>query len=292
MSSDKKSLEVLIGAELPLDHDFWTVDRFENGSAVLKAHGKERSLPLQEFMKTAGLSEDQFDLSMPEEKKEEPVPEPEEEIPALKDVPAFHVYLTDTVYTPKSSLLFPRYPRITIRADFDRSKLDRFVVFDTEATGLVSDHDQIVQLSAIRYVHGKPAMTYNTYIKPDVQMSREASNITGLTNEMLKDAPTFSQIADSFREFVGEDPLVGYYIKFDLRMLWMGGLDLVSNHTCYDAQWYVFAVIPKGFLKDRKLGTVAAHLGITFPAHNSLADSYATGEVFLNAVNKIIQINE
>lgn len=114
--------------------------------------------------------------------------------------------------------------------------------------------------------------------------------MTDITDDMLKDAPLFTEVADSFKDFVKDDPLVGYYIKFDLRMLWTHGLDLVTNHTVYDAQWYVFAVLPKGYLWDRKLGTVAKHLGITFPAHDSLGDSYATGEVFLAAVDRIMKL--
>lgn len=284
----QQSYQALIEAELPLDGKIWTVKKITAEQAELTFRNEKKSIPLDEFMQKAGLDPGRFDPSTVSS-EEEPV-HMQREVNQLENVHRFEAYKTDTEYERKSSLLFPRYPLIEIRRGFDKNKIKSFVAFDTEATGLQQDDDRIIQLSAVRFVDEKPVEYYDTFVNPLMPISYGAKQVTDITDAMLKDAPVFSEIADSFKEFVKDDPLVGYYIKFDLRMLWTHGLDLVTNHTIYDAQWYVFNLLPKGYLFDRKLSTVASHLGITFPAHDSLGDAYATGEIFIRAVNDIMNL--
>lgn len=277
----KTPIYALIGAELNYDGQFRSVDSFTKDGVQLKFRNQIITLPFPDFFRSAGLKMEDFDLSSISQEESKEV---KHEVRELDGIPVFQVYKTNSKYERKSYLDFPDYPRIPADEYFDRDVLDNFVVFDTEATGLSKANDRLIQLSAIRYENGQPALTYNTYLNPHQKISSGAKLITHITDEELQNAPDFAEIADSFKEFVRHDPLVGYYIKFDLEMVWCAGLDLISGHQIYDAQWYVFNEIPKGFLKDRKLSTIAEYMGIQFPAHNSLGDSFATGEVFRKAL--------
>lgn len=286
---EKQSYQALVEAELPIHGTFWIVEAVAQDGVHLSARGKKECMPLETFMKEAGLKNEDFDPATIAASAESRMPHPEQEVASLDGVKQFEIYRTDSVYERKSPLDLPSYPEIRIDRNFDLHQLDRFVVLDTEATGLSAYEDRLIQLSAIRYVNGRPEESYNTYLNPHKEMTDGAVSVTNMRSEFLEDAPDFSEIADSFREFVGSDPLVGYFILFDLRMLWCAGMDLISGHTIYDAQWYVFRRIPKGFLTDRKLGTVAKYLNVDFPAHNSLGDSYATGEIFLKTVREMTE---
>lgn len=287
MNGKKQSYQALIGAELPMDEEYWSVEEIADNQVTLKARGKTKQMDLSSFMNLAHLNMDDFDPSTMHKNKNETH---ERTVNQLEGVRCWPIQKNHSEYERRSSLTFPTYPRIAIDHTFDTSKIRSFVAFDTEATGLAPDDDRIVQLSAVRFVDGKPSEYFDTYVNPDKKMNFGAYQVTGINDDMLKDAPHFNEIADSFKDFVKQDPLVGYYIRFDLRMLWCAGLDLVTTHTIYDAQWYTFDLLPKGYLPDRKLSTVAKALNIDFPAHNSLGDSYATGMLFMRCVKDKMQL--
>ena len=95
-----------------------------------------------------------------------------------------------------------------------------YVILDIETTGLSPSKDDIIQLSAIQYdTTGSPICCFNSYINPLVPISDRISEITGITNNDLRNAPTAGQIEEEFLAFIGENLLVGYNVTFDLRFL-------------------------------------------------------------------------
>lgn len=113
-----------------------------------------------------------------------------------------------------------------------RRRLYNFVVVDIETTGLEPDA-KVIQLSAIRYQKDKPVASFNKYINPgNLPLPPKITAITGITNEQLKDAPSFSEISNSFMTFVGKLPWVGHNInRFDVPRLIRNGLPLRELST-------------------------------------------------------------
>lgn len=183
----------------------------------------------------------------------------------------------------------PEYKTVYISKQFDLNRLKRFVVVDTETTGIDCDSERIVQLSAMRFENGKAKEYWDTYVNPGKRIRPEAARVNGITQEMVKDAPRLEEVTESFLEFLKDDPLVGYNIKFDLSFLWCSGIDLITDQEIYDAMLSAYGVFPKRDprLKDRKLTTVADYYRIDFPAHNSLGDVYATGVVLVKVAEGI-----
>ena len=98
-------------------------------------------------------------------------------------------------------------------AQWARDLLSReFVIFDVETTGLDYDWDRIVQIGVIDHT-GKVLL--DTLIKPCVHIPPEATQIHGITNEMVKDAPTFGEIHPSLFEALNYRVWVCYNLDFD-----------------------------------------------------------------------------
>lgn len=98
----------------------------------------------------------------------------------------------------------------------------REIVLDTETTGLDAEHgDRIVEIGCVELENHQPTgKNYHVYINPMRSISQEVVQVHGLTEEFLSDKPLFSEIADEFLAFIGENtPLVIHNAAFDVKFL-------------------------------------------------------------------------
>lgn len=153
------------------------------------------------------------------------------------------------------------------------------IVFDLETTGTNVDEDRIVQIAIY-----KPDTEewFHSCVNPGVPIPAEASEIHGLTNEMLKDAPTFGDIAQEVLDFIGDRDLCGFnMISFDLPLLMAelrrAGLELdLFARRMFDAM-----AIFHHFFKRDLASAVRHYTGEELEdAHDARADVRATWEVF------------
>lgn len=95
---------------------------------------------------------------------------------------------------------------------------ENYVVFDIETTGL--RNSEILEIAALRVREGSVVDSFHTFVKPKMRISEEVSVVNGITEDMVKDSPCFSDIAPRLSEFFGDDILVGHYLeKFALQTL-------------------------------------------------------------------------
>jgi DNA polymerase III, epsilon subunit, Proteobacterial len=97
----------------------------------------------------------------------------------------------------------------------------REIVFDTETTGVrANDGDRLVEIGCVELLNHIPSgKTYHVYINPERSMPVEAFDIHGLSEEFLSDKPKFAEIADSFRDFIGDSRLIAHNATFDIGFL-------------------------------------------------------------------------
>ena len=97
----------------------------------------------------------------------------------------------------------------------------REIVLDTETTGLYADKgDRVVDIGCVELVNHRPTgKVYHQYLNPEREMDAEALSVHGITDEFLKDKPKFSEVADEFLAFIGDDPLVIHNAPFDIGFL-------------------------------------------------------------------------
>lgn len=95
-----------------------------------------------------------------------------------------------------------------------------FTVIDLETTGLNSKKNAITEVTAIQFKNGQEVGKYSTLVKPTENISEEVTQITGITNDMVKDAPALVMVLSELANFVGENPItVGHNVSFDIGFL-------------------------------------------------------------------------
>lgn len=156
-----------------------------------------------------------------------------------------------------------------------------YVVFDVETTGLSSVTDKITEIGAVKIKDGRIAEQFSTLINPQRKLTLENTLLTGITDDMLKNAPLFDEVAGDFYRFCDGAVLVAHNAKFD-----MGFLNSYADMTHYYFEHEVMdtwnIATKKVRLNDYKLSTLAKHYGvINDAAHRALSDAFTTAKVFL-----------
>ena len=92
--------------------------------------------------------------------------------------------------------------------------------FDLETTGLNISKDKIIEISILKINTDQSEESYTKKINPEIEIPAESTEIHGVTNEDVKDCPTFGQLAEEIKDFIGDSDLAGYNSnKFDIPFL-------------------------------------------------------------------------
>ncbi|MBQ3116197.1 MAG: 3'-5' exoribonuclease [Clostridia bacterium] len=156
-----------------------------------------------------------------------------------------------------------------------------YVVFDTETTGLDFMNNGITEIGAVKLVNGKLTEQFTTLIKPDYRISEENESITGISEEMVKDAPKISSVIPDFIKFIDGAVLVAHNADFDMKFIkrFAGAEEYEVKNKVIDSVELARECLPQ--LKRHDLHTIADHFGIVFHHHRALSDAYATAEAFI-----------
>lgn len=181
----------------------------------------------------------------------------------------------------------PDYSDISVNRITSRSNLytlGRFVAIDVETTGLSPIKNDIVEVAAIRFEDYVPVSVFHTLCKPPRGIQAKAREINGITDQMVADKPTFTQVAQSLCDFIGKYPLVGHNLTFDLQFIRNGGCAL-SSAKKFDTLALVRAARIEELFSNR-LTDVCNYFDIFVPqAHSAVSDAYATAMVYINMVS-------
>ena len=149
-----------------------------------------------------------------------------------------------------------------------------YCVVDIETTGLDPAESEIIEIAAVRYRGCKKTAVFSTLIKPDNHISSFITELTGINDGMVQDAPDISQAIMDFYEFAGDDMLMGYNVNFDINFLYDNLLrchGITFDNDFVDVLRFARKVLP--LLPDRRQTTVANHYGISVTgAHRAEKD--------------------
>lgn len=158
-----------------------------------------------------------------------------------------------------------------------------FVAIDVETTGLSPMFDDIIELAAVRYADGVQAETYEQLVNPGYEIDAFISALTGITNDMLKDAPALDSVLPEYIKFLGESALVGHNVNFDINFLYDACVDL--NLPPLKNDFIDTMRISRRMYKDwpnHRLDTLISELDL--PAryeHRAARDAIIAGEAYL-----------
>lgn len=192
--------------------------------------------------------------------------------------------------------------------DYSSDYLKEYVVIDIETTGLHSTTDKIIELGAVRYRDNVEVARFNSLVRPytntlihqyTIDEFEELAGqggvkyiedpfitkLTGITDEMLDDAPTARQVAPQFFDFIGNLPIVGHNIaRFDL--LFLRKLATVTKtRTTIGHDYFDTMQMAPDFASgspSKKLKEVGFHLGVYgyLDNHRALDDAIYNAQVF------------
>lgn len=165
----------------------------------------------------------------------------------------------------------------------------RYVVFDTETTGLrPTDGDQLLSIGAVQVVNGRllTSETFERLIDPCRDIPEVSTRIHGITADMVKGKPPARIVLPQFRRFVGDAVLVAYNISFDMKFLSMKQEEagVVFDNPVLDALLLSIYLHPE--LPDHSLNGVADFLGIDIAGrHTALGDALATAALWVRLLD-------
>ena len=100
------------------------------------------------------------------------------------------------------------------------ARLERFVAIDLETTGLDPETCEIIELGAVRFERGVEIERFSQLVKPTVRsLPTEITNLTGIKNADLTDAPPLEEVSQAFKDFISDLPILGHHVSFDLSFL-------------------------------------------------------------------------
>lgn len=165
-----------------------------------------------------------------------------------------------------------------------------FVVFDLETTGAKAPPCRVTEIGAFRISNGRIAGEFHTLVNPEMPIPPFIEGLTGISNEMVRGAPVFGDIADDLLRFVGGSILVAHNSRFDMAFLnfevgriyedyRLGNQSLCTVQLCR-------RLLPD--VENHKLNTVARYYAIDLINHHRAKDdAYATAKIFLNLLTDL-----
>ena len=141
-----------------------------------------------------------------------------------------------------------------------RKKEAKFVAVDVETTGLSPLYNELIEVSAIKYEGAKKIDTFSTLIKPKKEISSTITNITGITNKMLENAPELDKVMPELVNFIGDNPIVAHNANFDYSFLQNNSNRSFTKNKVIDTVAISREMLPN--LPNHKLNTVARCIGI------------------------------
>jgi DNA polymerase III epsilon subunit family exonuclease len=165
-----------------------------------------------------------------------------------------------------------------------------FVVVDVEATGAKMPPNRIIELGAYRIRRGRIVDKFVTLVNPEISIPRFVVALTGITNEMVKQAPLFAEVAPRWLEFVEDAVLIAHNAPFDTNFINHEISRVYPGHRMMNPHLCTVTLSRRAVpgLANYRLETVADHFAIDIAnRHRAGSDALATAEVFIRILARL-----
>ncbi len=204
------------------------------------------------------------------------LPERKEEVVEEKSVNENYIFIKPEPYVNMNQDNF-------LAASYEPSeflKQNDVVVFDFETTGLEFNKNEIIEIGAVKLKNGELSETFSCFVKPKSPIPEEITNITHITNEMVRDAYSVDKVIPDFYKFCYGCVIMAYNIDFDYKFLDFAAKKLGYNFNNRQVDALYLARLNVAGAKNFKLASICAKLGVSLEgAHRAVNDAVATAEV-------------
>lgn len=176
----------------------------------------------------------------------------------------------------------------SVKGDADTGFDGTFICFDIETTGLSAARDKITEIGAVKVENGVITDTFSTFANPEMPIPQKITQLTGITDDMVKDAPSQSEAVGAFLEFAGDNVLVAHNAPFDTSFIAKACEDMGReyNYTSIDTVAISRAILTD--IKNCKLDTVAKFLRLgDFNHHRATDDAEMLARIFINLCQRL-----
>ncbi len=176
----------------------------------------------------------------------------------------------------------------SVKGDADTGFDGTFICFDIETTGLSAARDKITEIGAVKVENGIITDKFSTFANPEMPIPQKITQLTGITDEMVKDAPSQSEAVSAFLEFAGDNVLVAHNAPFDTSFIAKACEDMGReyNYTSIDTVAISRAILTD--IKNCKLDTVAKFLRLgEFNHHRATDDAEMLAKIFITLCRRL-----
>ncbi len=163
------------------------------------------------------------------------------------------------------------------RGFYIKKLVNDYCVLDIETTGLSWQNDRIIEIGILKVRDHKIIDRYSQLIHPQTRISAFITQLTGISNEMVKNMPCIDDVKKDVLQFIGDDIIIGHNTSFDLNFI-ANHFQINMENQYMDTVQFSRLVYPQ--LKHHRLSDMVEYLHLSNNEHRALADCISTYELY------------
>ena len=165
-----------------------------------------------------------------------------------------------------------------------------FMVFDLETTGAKAPPCRVIEIGAYKVRNSRIEEEFHSLVNPEMPIPAFITALTGISDEMVSDAPLFAEVAPRFLEFIGDSVMVAHNAGFDIGFLNHEIGRIYESYRMWNSSLCTVQ-LSRGLLpqiENHKLKTVASHFSVELINHHRAGpDAKATAEILINLLEDL-----
>lgn len=175
-----------------------------------------------------------------------------------------------------------------ITNEFEMTFPEDFTLLDIETTGLSHNKHEIIEVSALKVRANKITDKFSMLIKPEGRINSFITNLTGISNEMVENAPNIIEVLPKFVNFIDKDLIIGHNVKFDINFI-QSNLERLNFAKLTNSSIDTMQLARKYCkLPSHSLKNLAQHYSVSTKGHHrALNDCLITFEIYQNIKQEV-----
>ena len=158
---------------------------------------------------------------------------------------------------------------------------DRYIAVDLETTGLDAKRDRIIEIGAVRVENGQKTASFHTMINPRRALEERIVRLTGISDEMVENAPDIGNKIGEFLDFCGQLPLLGHHVIFDYSFLKRAAVNQGESFSRAGIDTLTLARLFMPAEERKNLKAACGWFGIDQrETHRAMADAVAAHQLY------------